>query len=267
MNFALIMLIALVVTGGIWLLDHFVLRRNRSPDAKEPLLVEYSKSFFPVILLVFLLRSFLVEPFRIPSGSMIPTLQVGDFILVNKYTWGIRLPVINRKILDVSQPQRGDVVVFRYPVDPSLDYIKRIVGVPGDRVVYHNKQLTINGQPAKLTYVAPYDYTKEGLNHVSAKLYTEQLGKHLHQTLIQPDEPPVRLEGVRAFQHREDCDYNDSGFSCVVPKGYYFAMGDNRDDSTDSRYWGFVPDENIVGKAFLIWMNFDSLKRIGKSID
>ena len=267
MNFALIMFIALVVTGAIWLLDHFVLRKQRAAGAKEPLLVEYSKSFFPVILLVFLLRSFLVEPFRIPSGSMIPTLRAGDFILVNKYTWGIRLPVVNRKIIDINQPQRGDVVVFRYPVDPSLDYIKRIVALPGDRITYRDKQLSINGEPVKLEFVRPFDYTKAGLNNVVAKLYTEQLGNHRHQTLIQPDEPPVRMEGVRVFQHRENCDYNESGFTCVVPPGHYFAMGDNRDDSTDSRYWGFVPDENIVGKAFLIWMNFDDFGRIGKSID
>jgi len=267
MNFALIMLIALVVTGAIWLADHFFLRKGRAKDAKEPLLVEYSKSFFPVILVVFLLRSFLVEPFRIPSGSMIPTLRAGDFILVNKYTWGIRLPVINKKIIELNQPQRGDVAVFRYPVDPSLDYIKRIVGLPGDRVTYRDKQLSINGEPVKLDFVRPYDYTKPGLNNVVARLYTEQLGRHRHQTLVQPDEPTVRLEGVRVFQHRENCDYNENGFSCVVPPGHYFAMGDNRDDSTDSRYWGFVPDENIVGRAFLIWMNFDDFGRIGKSID
>jgi signal peptidase I len=267
MNFALLMLIALIITGVIWLVDHLLFKPKRAAGEKEPLLVEYSRSFFPVILIVFLLRSFLVEPFRIPSGSMIPTLQAGDFILVNKYAWGIRLPVINKKIFEVGQPQRGDVMVFRYPVDPSLDYIKRIVGLPGDRVSYMDKQLTINGQPVKMEFLRPYDYVKPGLNNVVARLYREHLGSHVHEVLIQPDEPPVRLEGVRVFRYRDHCDYNERGFTCVVPPGHYFAMGDNRDDSTDSRYWGFVPDENIVGRAFLIWMNFDDFGRIGKSIE
>lgn len=267
MNFALIMFIALVVTGLIWLADHLFFRPKRPREAKEPLLVEYSRSFFPVILVVFLVRSFLVEPFRIPSGSMIPTLQAGDFILVNKYTWGIRLPVINQKIIEVGRPRRGDVAVFRYPVDTSLDYIKRIVGLPGDRVSYVDKRLFINGEPVKMDFVRPYDYVKPGLNSVAAQLYLEYLGNHPHQTLIQPDEPPIRLEGVRTFRYRDHCEYNERGFTCVVPPGHYFAMGDNRDDSTDSRYWGFVPDENIVGRAFLIWMNFDDFGRIGQSIE
>ncbi len=268
MNFALIMLIALLVTGAIWLLDLLVLRKRRAADRKEPLLVEYSKSFFPVILIVFMLRSFLVEPFRIPSGSMIPTLRVGDFILVNKYAWGIRLPVANLKLIEIGQPQRGDVAVFKYPVDPSLDYIKRIVGLPGDTVEYtQDKRLFINGKPVPTLYEADYTYTKAGLNRVSARLYREQLGGHRHAILVQPDEPPVRLEQVRAFQGRANCDYNERGLRCTVPAGHYFVMGDNRDDSTDSRYWGFVPDANIVGRAFLVWMNFDDFSRIGTSID
>ena len=232
------------------------------------MLVEYAKSFFPVILVVFLLRSFLVEPFKIPSGSMMPTLLVGDFILVNKYTYGIRLPVINKKIIEVNQPQRGDVMVFRYPEDPSLDYIKRVVGLPGDHVVYRDKRLTINGQPVAMEDRGEeFSYEKSGLNYVTAKRAYEQLGSHKHAVLLLPEFPSVRLGDVRAFPSRANCDYNEDGFSCTVPAGQYFMMGDNRDDSNDSRYWGFVPDRNIVGKAFMIWWNFDDLKRIGKSID
>jgi len=267
MNFALILLIALLLTGFIWLLDHFIFKKQRAADAKEPLLTEYAKSFFPVILIVFFLRSFLVEPFRIPSGSMIPSLMVGDFILVNKYTWGIRLPVANIKIMEVKQPQRGDVMVFRYPENPSQDYIKRLVGLPGDKVEYTaDKRLLINDQPVPLELVRDYDYVKN-LNTTTAKLYREQLGAHQHAALLIPDDPPVRAEQVHAFPHRANCDYNNRGFVCKVPPGHYFMMGDNRDDSTDSRYWGFVPDENIVGKAFFVWMNFSDFGRIGTSIE
>lgn len=268
MNFALILLIALLVTGAIWLLDIAFLKKHRKAEDKEPLLIEYAKSFFPVILIVFALRSFLVEPFRIPSGSMIPTLKVGDFILVNKYTWGIRLPVANVKILEISQPKRGDVMVFRYPVDPSLDYIKRVVGLPGDKVEYtRDKRIYINGQLVKWTFEHDFDYAKAGFNMVNAKLYREQLGEHKHAILVQPEDPPVRAEQVRPFQGRSNCDYNDHGFVCTVPAGHYFTMGDNRDDSTDSRYWGFVPDGHLVGKAFFVWMNFSDFGRIGTTID
>src|SRR6188474_377728 len=156
MNFALIMFSLLVVTGAVCLLDYYVLRKHRAAEAPEPWWIEYPKSFFPVILIVFLLRSFLVEPFKIPSGSMLPTLLVGDFILVNKFTYGIRLPVINKKIIDINLPQRGDVMVFRYPEDPSLDYIKRVVGLPGDTVAYQNKRLTINGQNVEVSKLADY---------------------------------------------------------------------------------------------------------------
>lgn len=266
MNFALIMFLLLVLTGAIWLLDRYVLSRRRQPGAKEPWWIEYPKSFFPVILIVFLLRSFLVEPFKIPSGSMIPTLLVGDYILVNKFTYGIRVPVLNSKIIDVNTPQRGDVMVFRYPENPSLDYIKRVVGVPGDTVSYRNKRLSVNGTLVPVESEPDYNYLEGGLTQISAKRFREQLGEHGHSVIINPDAPPVQLAGVRAFQHRELCEYNESGFTCTVPDGHYFMMGDNRDSSSDSRYWGFVPDANVVGKAFFIWWNFGEFGRIGTRI-
>ncbi|MFN7751787.1 MAG: signal peptidase I [Pseudomonadota bacterium] len=264
MNFPLIMLVLLLFTGAIWLLDRWVLARRRPEAEPEPWWVEYPKSFFPVILVVFVLRSFLFEPFKIPSGSMIPTLLVGDFILVNKYTYGIRLPVINRKVMDVGSPQRGDVMVFRYPDDPSLDYIKRVVGVPGDRVSYRDKRLAVNGQPVPLTPVGSYSYV-DNLSFVNAERFTEKLGERPHDILVQPGLPGVNV-GVQAFPLRENCEYNDGGFTCTVPAGHYFTMGDNRDASADSRYWGFVPERNIVGKAVMIWWNFDALSRIGTRI-
>ncbi|MEN6585675.1 MAG: signal peptidase I [Sulfuricella sp.] len=275
MNFALIMLIALLLTGAIWLFDIYLGKPHRAKEAKDPILVEYAKSFFPVILVVFLLRSFLVEPFKIPSGSMLPTLLVGDFIIVNKYTYGIRLPVINTKIIEVNQPQRGDVMVFRYPEDPSLDYIKRVVGLPGDRIVYRDKRLTINGKAAAMEDRGEeFGYEKSGLNYVTAKRAYEQLGTHKHAVLLLPEFPSVRLGDVRAFPSRANCDYNEDGFSCTVPPGQYFMMGDNRDDSNDSRYWGFVPDRNIVGKAIMIWWHAKEfvfvgmdLKRVGQMIN
>ena len=267
MNFALIMLLLLVFTGGFWLLDKLVLRKRRGEGEPMPWWIEYPVSFFPVILVVFMLRSFLVEPFKIPSGSMIPTLLVGDYILVNKFTYGIRLPVANRKLVQMNDPKRGDVMVFRFPENPSLDYIKRVVGVPGDVVEYRNKRLTVNSQLVDVETEPDYSYLESGgLNFITTKRYREKLGDAGHSTIVNLDAPSVQLAGVHSFPHRENCEYNEDGFRCKVPAGHYFMMGDNRDSSSDSRYWGFVPDENIVGKAFLIWWNFGQFGRIGTPI-
>jgi signal peptidase I len=259
MNFALILFLLTIATGALWLADRYVFRKKRAASAKDPWWVEYGASFFPVILIVFLLRSFLVEPFKIPSGSMIPTLLVGDFILVNKYTYGIRLPVINKKVIELNSPQRGDVVVFRYPVDPSLDYIKRVVGLPGDKVEYRNKHLTINGQPVPMRRNGDF-LDKERLYYTPR--FIETLGDAEHETLVEEDAPPYVSHALQ-FPHRDKCIYNSEGFVCEVPPGSYFMMGDNRDNSQDSRVWGFVPDQNLVGKAFFIWLNFGDWKRIG----
>ena len=259
MSFALFLLLLLLLTGAVWVLEAAWLRRRRGPGAKQPWWVEYSVSFFPVILIVFLLRSFLVEPFKIPSGSMIPTLLVGDFILVNKFTYGIRLPVVNRKLLDVGSPQRGDVMVFRYPEDPSLDYIKRVIGVPGDRVEYRNKRLSINGRPVPMRQIEDY-LARERMQY--SPRYLETLNGAEHQIMIEED-APAYVPQVRTFPHAGNCNYNMSGLACTVPPGHYFVMGDNRDNSSDSRVWGFVPDANIVGKAFFIWLNLGDLGRFG----
>jgi signal peptidase I len=272
MDFALIMFLLLLVTGGVWLLDKFVLRPKRAaagPEQakKEPWWVEYSKSFFPVILAVFLLRSFLVEPFKIPSGSMIPTLLVGDFILVNKYTYGIRLPVIDKKIIEVGSPQRGDVMVFRYPENPSVNFIKRVVGLPGDVVEYRDKQVYLNGVLQPQQREGEYNYVESGLRFVHTERYSENLDGHVHPILINPDMPSMHLEAVAEFPHKDACSYTEAEMKCTVPPGNYLMLGDNRDNSRDSRYWGFVPDSMIVGKAFAIWMNFGDLKRIGSSIN
>lgn len=242
-DFATIMFIATLVTGGIWALDAMLWAPKRKPAggeeaAKEPLLVEYSKAFFPVILIVLLLRSFLVEPFRIPSGSMMPTLLDGDFILVNKYAYGIRLPVINKKVIGVGAPKRGDVVVFRFPRDPRVDYIKRIVGLPGDIVAYRDKMLYINDEPMAQELQGTYVGEGTAFSATGASLRAESLANVKHQILITPEK-------------------HDGNYEVRVPPGHYFVMGDNRDNSNDSRFWGFVPDENLVGRAFMIWMNLD----------
>lgn len=266
MNFPLVLLALLVVTGGVWLFDYLILRHRRTPDGIEPWWIEYPKSFFPIILVVFCLRSFLVEPFKIPSGSMIPTLLVGDFILVNKYTYGIRLPVANLKIINVNEPRRGEVMVFRFPEDPSIDYIKRVIGVPGDMVVYRNKQLSINDVPVQLEPDGDYKYIESGLAYIYTQRFKEKMDGNEYNILINKEMPNIQLSAVHHFPYRENCTFDQTGFSCKIPEGSYFTLGDNRDGSSDSRYWGFVPEDNIVGKAFLIWWNFNDLSRIGTLI-
>jgi signal peptidase I len=293
-NFALILFVAMVVTGVIWFLDVFYFARQRRLAAdmalaafdarnskltadgikvdntsrhaieaallRQPTWIEYSGSFFPVIALVFFLRSFLYEPFKIPSSSMVPTLLVGDLILVNKYTYGIRLPVLNKKIIDVGDPQRGDVMVFKYPKDMTQDYIKRVIGVPGDKITYENKRLTINGQAVETTPMDDY-LEEEGLNY--HKQFLEKLPNAPHRILNMDGKRTLDLSAVDNFPNRDACVYSYEKFTCIVPPGNYFMMGDNRDNSADSRYWGFVPNKNIVGKAFFVWMNLGNLKRIG----
>src|SRR5258706_348074 len=262
-DFAAVLLLAAVITGLLWLYDARGACKRRTAGEPEPVVVDMARAFFPVIVVVFLIRSFWVEPFKIPSGSMKPTLLVGDFILVNKYTYGIRIPVINKKVIDINPIRRGDVVVFRYPADPSVDYIKRVVGTPGDKVVYKGKRLTINGEPVAVQGAG--FYTDAELNYLRLPTFLEKLGDRNHQMMIVPAQPPVDLSQVRQFAHRENCEYNDDGFSCTVPAGHYFMMGDNRDQSSDSRYWGFVPDDHIKGPAFLVWMNFNDFRRIGNA--
>ncbi|HET7731050.1 MAG TPA: signal peptidase I [Usitatibacter sp.] len=264
-DFAAVLLLAAVITGLIWLFDAKFARKRRMADVPEPVVVDMARAFFPVIVVVFLIRSFWVEPFKIPSGSMKPTLLVGDFILVNKYTYGIRLPVLNRKVVEVNPIRRGDVVVFRYPADPSVDYIKRVVGVGGDKVVYRGKRLTINGEAIPVQ--SNGYYTDAELNYLRLPTFVEKLGEKPHQMMVVPAQPPVDLAQVRQFAQRGNCEYNDDGFSCTVPAGHYFMMGDNRDQSSDSRYWGFVPDDHVKGRAFLVWMNFGDFKRIGNGIE
>lgn len=269
-DFELIMVWALVVCGVVWLIDvkfwkparilkaEALLASGGKTDvnlsekvSREPILVEYARSFFPVILLVLILRSFMMEPFRIPSGSMMPTLLVGDFIMVNKFSYGLRLPVTHQKILDLGEPERGDVVVFRYPEDHDVDYIKRVVALPGDTVGYVNKQLYVNGELAKQKFLHAYEGVGSGFNMTGNHLLSEQLGEVNHQILINPERAPMNGEWT-------------------VPEGHYFVMGDNRDNSNDSRVWGFVAEENLVGKAVLIWMSWDGglgWDRIGSLID
>jgi signal peptidase I len=225
----------------------------------QPWWLDWTAGLFPVILAVFVLRSFLFEPFKIPSGSMIPTLRVGDLILVNKFHYGVRLPVINTKIIANHEPQRGDVMVFRYPPQPSLDYIKRVIGVPGDEVAYLNKQLTVNGKPVP-KQAQPEFFDGDAMRY--AKAFQEQLDGRTYSTL-NDDDRPAFVPGASDFQYRDHCNYTVEGVVCKVPQGHYFMMGDNRDNSLDSRYWGFVPEANIVGRAFFVWMNFGDLGRIG----
>ena len=302
-NFALLMFMATVVTGIYWLAEQFYFLPQRKAaaqalqaqadkrtaelhaqgitqtdvnvtEAKErlymqPWWLDWTAGLFPVIAVVFVLRSFLFEPFKIPSGSMIPTLHVGDLILVNKFHYGVRLPVLNTKLTDGNPVQRGDVMVFRYPPKPSLDYIKRVIGVPGDEVAYLNKQLTINGQP--LTKAPRADFFEQDsmryITQFEEKLPvgtkpSEMKDMRSHLLLNDKDRPSF-IPGAEDFAFKDNCHYTVEGVTCTVPAGHYFMMGDNRDNSLDSRYWGFVPEKNIVGKAFFVWMNFGSLSRIG----
>lgn len=250
MDFALILFSLSVVTGILWFYDVFKARKLRAKGAPDPWWVEYGASFFPVILPIFMLRSFWVEPFRIPSGSMVPTLLVGDFILVNKYAYGVRIPVINKKIFEVGSPGRGDVFVFRYPHDMRQDYIKRVIGLPGDKLQYINKRLTINGQVVQTESAGDFVQGLDNLSRVSETIDGKQ-----HYVLNDPAKPQEPGSIPHAFS--ENCTRSEKGLICEVPAGHYFAMGDNRDNSADSRVWGFVPEENIVGKAFFIWFHVD----------
>ncbi len=292
-NFSLLLFLATVVTGIYWLAERFyflpqrrkavaVLEQTAAKRQAElakmgisqvdsniseartrlimqPWWLDWTAGLFPVIVVVFLLRSFLFEPFKIPSGSMIPTLLINDLILVNKFHYGVRLPVINTKLFDNHSPQRGDVMVFRYPPKPSLDYIKRVVGVPGDEVAYLNKKLTINGKPLLKTPLADF-FDEDVLRY--AKQFQETNGGRTYR-LLNDDDRPAFVAGAEDFPFKQNCRYSSEGVVCKVPEGHYFMMGDNRDNSLDSRYWGFVPEKNIVGKAFFVWMNFGNLKRIG----
>ena len=268
LGFAAVLLLATVITGSIWLIDGLLNSRKRAKDSGEPVLVEMARSFFPVILIVFLLRSFLYEPFKIPSGSMVPTLLIGDFILVNKYTYGLRLPVLNKKIMEVNSPKRSDVMVFRFPENPSKDYIKRVVGVPGDTVTYQNKQLIINGKVVKQEKAGIFTEVDDRMNMSQYEVFRESLSDKPHTMMVNSERRPFYLSSVHSqFPNKNNCAYNEDGFSCKVPDGNYFMMGDSRDNSEDGRYWGFVPEENIVGKAVLVWMNFGAFKRVGQSIE
>ena len=296
-NFSLLLFILTLVTMIYWLAErfHFAPSRARAASALEqqdlarrqqlasqgiakvdgniaqareqllmqPWWLDWTAGLFPVILAVFLLRSFLFEPFKIPSGSMIPTLLVGDLILVNKFHYGIRLPVVNKKIVANNDPQRGDVMVFRYPKDTSIDYIKRVVGLPGDEVSFRAQQLYINGKAVPEEQKPPPGFYDEDSRRYFAE-FSEKLGEREHSILVNPQtQPYYGPDDKISFPFRENCRYSAEGVTCKVPPGHYFMMGDNRDNSQDSRFWGFVPDENIVGRAFFVWMNFGNVKRIG----
>jgi signal peptidase I len=253
-DFTLLLVVLTGLTGIIWLLDSLLLRQRRMDRAvqegvqtvRDPVVIEYSRSLFPILLIVLLFRSFLFEPFKIPSGSMIPSLLIGDFIVVNKYAYGLRLPVTNTKILSTGEPERGEVVVFRYPVDPRVNFIKRLVGVPGDTISYRDKRLYVNGEPVAVEDMGRYtsDDVKCATPRADAIRYLEKLGDTEHEILV----------------------HQNSGSSdgqWTVPEGHYFVMGDNRDRSNDSRAWGFVPEDHLMGRAVGIWLNFDYKKGCG----
>jgi len=270
-DFEFFLVIATALSGLLWLVDTLFFARRRatlalSQASKEPLLVEYSRAFFPVLLAVLILRAFLFEPFRIPSGSMMPTLLVGDFILVNKFSYGLRLPVTHYQLTEGDKPQRGDVIVFRYPQDETQDYIKRVIGLPGDHVSYYNRQLSINGKAID----DKEDHLYQGLGDLNrmpgasgcdrpsanCQVYIESVGEASYTVMTNP----ASLYAING--------------EFFVPEGHYFVMGDNRDHSNDSRIWGYVPEQNLVGKAVMIWMHWDwrnggsglDLSRIGRTI-
>jgi signal peptidase I len=290
LDFSGVLLGITLLTGVVWALDALLLRPQRTAAARaagrdistlgEPGTVDYARSFFPVALVVLLLRSFVFEPFRIPSDSMMPTLLDGDFIIVNKYAYGLRLPVLNRKIIAVGEPQRGDVVVFRWPVDPSTNFIKRLVGLPGDHVEVHDNLIVVNGQPVPF-YVGPHRYN-DGC-YVNFSLAHERLGSHEHLAMFcpvaidrQPLLPACNRSGVRGYVCGDEDAPGSSRmapFVGDVPPGHYLMMGDNRDNSDDGRSWGYVPEENLVGRATRIWFNWDPRRaggpiwsRIGSAI-
>ena len=294
-NFALLLFLATVVTGVYWLAERLYFLPQRKQAAEQlqvsvaqrrselssqglrtdevdldkarnslllqPWWLDWTAGLFPVIVVVFVLRSFLFEPFKIPSGSMIPTLMINDLILVNKFHYGVRLPVLNTKIFDNHSPERGDVMVFRYPPKPSLDYIKRVVGLPGDEVAYLNKKITVNGKPLDKTAL-PEFFDEDALRYTKQYQEVAADGQRKYRILNEDDRPSF-VQATEDFPFRDNCRYSSEGVVCKVPPGHYFMMGDNRDNSMDSRYWGFVPEKNIVGKAFFVWMNFGNLKRIG----
>ena len=285
-DFSLLLVLLAALAGVIWALDHWLLRPRRAAGSREPLAVEYARSFFPVILIVLVIRSFLFEPFRIPSDSMMPTLLDGDFIFVSKFSYGLKLPVLNLKLIDTGMPQRGDVVVFRKPSEPSINYIKRLVGLPGDHVEVRGDAIWVNGEEMRARNDGVY--VDDACYH-NVRLATEQLGEHQHQIMYCPSRlrggAPFR-DGCSSKRTQHECDTppaepataagdaSEAIGSWHVPPGYYFFMGDNRDNSGDSRFaeqLGLVPEANLVGKAERIWLNISlspgaALRRIGTAI-
>ena len=263
-SFPAILLLLTIVTAVFWVWDYFVFKPQRKISGmRMPWWLDYTAGFFPVILAVFILRSFIAEPFRIPSASMLPTLEAGDLILVNKFSYGLCLPVYNTVLLEIGKPQRGDVMVFRYPRDENVDYIKRVIGIPGDTLEYVNKRLTINGVAVKTDEMPDFFDTEivGYLKQIKETIPT-QSGYKIHQSLNNPA-TPADIIGADEKATAGHCQYIAGGIRCKIPEKSYFMMGDNRDNSLDSRYWGFVPERNITGKAFFIWMNFSKFSRIG----
>jgi len=301
-DFEVLLVGFVLLSGFVWLLDIVFWKKHRKINKEDPIAVEYAKSFFPVLLVVMILRSFFMEPFRIPSGSMMPTLLVGDFILVNKFAYGFRLPAIHTKLTEGTKPARGDVAVFRYPLDPTLDYIKRVIGLPGDHVEYFNKQLVVNGEIIPTQYKGIYpgqtpiaecsdvlndSCIKEVLNDCpyegevkDEEAYNRHLsqcfnnfsmaGNYVYQTQSKSFNHLILDDPRRGVMVDSNGKSSDGKFD--VPEGHYLMMGDNRDNSNDGRFWGFVPEENLVGKAFMVWMHWDwsdngnglDVSRIGK---